>query len=415
MPESITLEFDPFVLPSTQHRAGLAGLIVLIETLKNRGVPDLPQVEHIEDGRIRATFSESGVHRLFCDLYEAAVEEQPRSKRISSGKGAAKKVLPPKREEQVESAEGKSSTVYYYDQVVPRAPFLEALQLPDPWLKLWRDAVWTCIRGVPQTRIPFEERSEGKNTTEAAKTWHNLERFAKSRMSNGFHTVDLAGCLYLGSQAVHADRVPFVGRTDEALLLHFWPVVMTVSVPLAIDREGNRKRKGYLLTLPDVCDYRSFPMDFREFTAGRSAEMEGIYPKDASIAIPEEGALEYLANLAAIARARSKQSMWSFSAMGAEVYHLDKRGNNVPLLYTARVRAEARLLGAYEAMRRQYHHVLFRRQLVLNLLRDVPWYRGFERVFGTQPQTLFLGNTGRFFQVDLERKLKLEREVLNHA
>jgi len=95
------------------------------------------------------------------------------------------------------------------------------------------------------------------------------------------------------------------------------------------------------------------------------------------------------------------------------VFHMDKRGNNIPLLYSGRVTADARLLAAYELVRRRYRNVLFRRQLLLNLLRSDPWYRGFGRMFATQPQSLFVGNTGKFFQADVVRKFMDAREVIH--
>jgi CRISPR-associated protein Cmx8 len=410
--EVITLEYDPLLLPTAQHRAGLAGFLVLSETLRDRCIVPLPEIEFTTDERIRVALDQQIISALFEDLYAATEEEQPRPKKLTRGKGDGKQVIPPLREETVEEA-GKEKTVYYYNQVVPRAPFLTALQVPIPWIKLWRDAMWTCVRGIPMTRTPYEESSVGKAVGEASKAWINLARFAKLRKKNALFTVDLAGSLYLGSQATNPDRVPFRARADEALLLHFWPVVMSVSVPWALDRDGKRSREGYVLTVPDVSDFKNFLADFRQMAASLSGESEGIYPKEASITLPEEGGLEYLANLAAIAKARSDEEVWSFSVAGADVFHMDKRGNSIPLLYSGHVTADARLLAGYELVRRRYRNVLFRRQLLLNLLRNEPWYRGFGRVFATQPQSFFIGNTGKFFQADVVRKFLSEREIMH--
>lgn len=405
VPEAITLEYDPLLLPTAQHRAGLAGLLVLADTLRKRGKGPLPHIEHTADGRVRVRLDEPSLSILFEDLYAATEEEQPRTQKLKRGKGSDKREVPPLREEVVEEG-GKKKTLYYYKQVVPRAPFLSALQTPPGWIKLWRDAVWSCVRGVPNTRIPYQERSAGEPVSEAGKCWNGVQRHARARAKNTFYAVDLSGALYLGAQAVNADRVPFLSRADEALLLHFWPVVMTVSVPWAIGRDGKRTRQGYLLTLPDVSDFRSFGEDFREMSAELSSEMEGIYPRDAGITLPEEGALEYLANLAAIARARAQTRAWVFSVAAAEVFHMDKRGNTIPMLYSGRVTAGSRLMEGYEAVRRQYRHPLFRRQVLLNLLRDEPWYRGFGQMFAAQPHTLFVGEKGKFFLIEVNRKLQ---------
>jgi CRISPR-associated protein Cmx8 len=410
LPESISLVYDPLSLPTSQHRAGLAGLLVLVETLRNRGVVPIPEIEYLPDARIQLRFDEEALTAVFDDLYAATEEEQPRSQKLTRGKLEQKQTIAPVREEVVEES-GKKRTIYYYKQVIPRAPFLAALQVPPVWLKLWRDAVWTCVRGVPNTRIPYQERSAGAHVTEASKAWKNLMRFAADLQRGRLHTVALSGSLYIGSQAASAERVPFAARADEALLLHFWPVVMGVSVPRALDRDGKPNTTGYLLTLPDVSDFRNFPADYREMAAGLPAEVQGIYPKDAYVTLPEEGGLEYLANLATLSRTRALEAAWSFSVAGIDVFHMDKRGNNIPLLYTGRVPADLRLLTGYELVRREYRNVLFRRQLLVNLLRGRPWYRGFQHVFANQPHSSFLGAEGRYFHLDVIRRIQNEREA----
>jgi CRISPR-associated protein Cmx8 len=412
---TLTLTFDPSLLPTTQHRAGLAGLLLVVEAMRRRALGPLPEVESLPDGRWRLGLSKSSLKAVFDDLYSAGAEEQMWSTKRTKGKGEAKQIVPPKREERVlDPKTGKEKTLYVYDQVVPRAPFLEAFGVPAPWLKLWRDAMWSTVRGIPTTRGPYEARATGKTAEDAEKVWRSLTRFEKDLAKGVFHTVELAGCLCIGAQAAHADNVPFYGRADETLLLHFWPAVAQVFVPQMIDREGKIEPTGYVFAVPDVLDYLSFCADFPQVVAALPPEVHGIRPAASLIAVPEEGALEYVASIAAVARARAGQSELAFSTSAVEVYHLEKRGNTVPVLYSGRVNVTPRLLFDYEALRRNYLHPLFRRQLILNLLKERPWYAAFDALFSRHPHGLFIGPKGRLFQSDFHKKLRLEQEVLQH-
>ena len=411
--DAITLTFDPFQLPMAQHRAGLGGLLLEIETLEQRGIGPLPTVTRDDEGRYQIVLTEEGLGVLFNDLYDAVTLEQPsKTKR----KGKDKQPIEPQREEQLTNPKtGKKETIYYYPQLVPRAAFLQALQVPDAWIRLWASAMWATVRGVPMTRTPYEERVRGEGVSETAKTWKALNSFQRNRQRGKANTESLAGCLMLGCQATNAENVPFKGRADENFLLHFWPVVVGVYRPQAIDREGRAEPTGYVLTVPDVTDFAGFLTDFRGMVGSLDPAVSGYTPRNAIISIPEEAALEYAAGIAAVARARASDSVLAFSTAAVEVYHLDKRGNSIPVLFSGRVTLSPELLNDYEQIRHRYHHPLFHRQLILNLLRGSPWYAGFDGVFARNPKNLFLGGNGWQFQLDLHRKMRTNKESITNA
>ena len=79
------------------------------------------------------------------------------------------------------------------------------------------------------------------------------------------------------AQSVNAEVVPFEGRIDHNLLLHFWPVTSMVYVPRFIDRDGNSyigcrskedKSKHFCLAVPDVADLRTFLEDYPKSLQG---------------------------------------------------------------------------------------------------------------------------------------------------
>ena len=136
---AITLSYSLFDLPSAQHKAGLAGLLLLIDSLRQRGTGPLPEVLNLSATSVQLTFSEASMQTVFDDLYDAAwVETRQKSKRTGKKK--------PKRAETEENRDEESGKVkkqkfYVYDEVEPKVLFLEHHYPGDEkgWLKLWRD------------------------------------------------------------------------------------------------------------------------------------------------------------------------------------------------------------------------------------------------------------------------------------
>src|SRR4051794_32947209 len=81
-PETITIRYDLHELPTAQHKAGLAGLILQIESMnerKARGLlgSDVEVPEIVEKSLAAAAirFTSRSVQSLFDDLYSAEVVE----------------------------------------------------------------------------------------------------------------------------------------------------------------------------------------------------------------------------------------------------------------------------------------------------------------------------------------------------
>ena len=410
MPDrTIELTYDPFSLPTTQHRAGLAGLLVLVESLRKRKIKPLPEVHTSQDQRISVRITEDSLTTLFNDLYDATMGEAESS---TKRKDKSKRLIPLLREEKkLDTKTGKEKTVYIYPQVIPKGKFLATFGLPEVWLKLWRDAIWGTLRGVPKTRLPYEQRAHKEVPSETGETWKILRRFQEDREKNKIYTVPIASSSFVGAQAENAERVPFRGWADEAFLLHFWPVVMGVYVPEIIERDGKTKFSGYVLAIPDVSDHNGFVQDFPKTLAQLEIQMLGYRPKQAVIALPQEGGLEYLHHLLGLVKAKTDIA----NVTGVEVFHLEKRGNSIHMLGADRVPVARRILEQYEAIRGRYYSVLFRRQLILNLIRGEPWYREFDRVFAKGPKGGFIGPKAHRFSSDVRRRFKVESQARRSA
>src|SRR5438270_8991911 len=77
--ESVTVKYDLFDLPTAQHKAGLAGLLLQLHHMQQpqRGLPAgaIPEVEELTPTSATIRFTAQSVQGLFDDLYDARIEE----------------------------------------------------------------------------------------------------------------------------------------------------------------------------------------------------------------------------------------------------------------------------------------------------------------------------------------------------
>jgi len=392
--ESIELRYVLHDLPSAQHKAGLAGLVMMLKVLQGRRKRPLPEILHLSSGELRIRVSEATLQVAFDDLYDAATEEFQSAKKWA-GQTPRREVLVTERDP--ETGKARQVKRYVYERVVPKAEFLRAVGEPPVWLKLWRDAVWNTLRGIPKTRLPYEQRRDGQPTTVAAATWADLIRWRSSAQNGGSpYSTGLVGALFIGAQARTAESVSVQGDASQNLLLHFWPVVTTCWVPevLRVERARRqvhieRRQVGFALAVPEVADLEDFVETFPRVVGELSTEMAGFRPRQALISLPEEGALEFLREVARIARARARREETSWSVHTVEVYHLEKRGNIIPVLHASRVPMDSGTLERYELVR-ALRHPLLKARLIRNVLQNAPWHHGFDAVFAANPSEVFL-------------------------
>lgn len=419
MPETIELTYDPFALPTAQHRAGLAGMLVHLETLEQRHLEPIPQCTLEADGTVTMRLTEDTLSVVFDDLYAGAWELRQMKTRPKEGSTIRNvhEVEAAESSESDQDTEDKptKSKAFAYETIIPATPFFAALQMPPLWQKLWREALWATLRGVPKTRLPYERRARGEPASDGRDEWTAINRSFAPGRRGGEGQAEVTSALFIGAQAFNAERIPFQGIPEQNLLLHFWPIVMGVGDArrLKLDRGNPREeRAGYVLVVPDVADVDMFVHDFRSAAAQLSDQLEGYRPRGSVLALPEEGGLEYLRHLYHLAQSKAAGQALSFSVSGFDVFHLEKLGNNIRMWSAGRVPADPRLAEQYEAVRGRYRHPLFRGQLLRNLLRnvseDIPWYDGFDRLFQQHDRDLFVGAGPPDFRVDVRRKFNEE-------
>jgi CRISPR-associated protein Cmx8 len=410
MGDTLELDYDLAELPSSQHRAGLAGLVLMVRWLDRLKKTDPAlngtcRLTRLDEHGATLLLDRTGLRELFDEVYAASKEEQARDALL---KNKQKEIIPPIREEQrsvtdPKTGKSKEKTVYIYPVVVPRGAFLVAY---DPtaqgdnglWIKLWRDMLWGILRGVPATRGPFEERSEGRFTKDADKAWQDLQRPAD-------YTVDLPSTYFIGAQASNAENVPFKDRARSQFLLHFWPFVAAVYIPARLTYDGKTKQvktefAGYALTVPDIANLIDFCDELPSVLQNnRGAEAAGYRPRESVIDLAAEGALDLMNKLnQRLSVTVGKQSV-SDLLLGVDVVHLEKQGNNIRLWGAARVDPVQGMIDEYARVKGMFRHPLFRRQRLLNVLNNErDWFVGFGRLLSTTDAEQTIGS--RFFRAD---------------
>ncbi len=404
---TVSVEYELFDLPTAQHKAGLAGLILHIRDMEQRAkkganIPpeSIPLITDLRPTSAKISFTEKSVQAVMDEAYAAeTVEVSVRSK----WQGQA-----PKREEEVEESdeEGRLKRVrrFIYDVVQPTGPVLHSGLRDDQraWLKLWRDMLWSIPRGIPKTRIPFQQRAEGKPCTEGASAWEDLVRVDAARRKNCFYTTEVGSALWLGAQATNAELLPFKGRAEQNLLLHFWPLTTLIFVPqqLKFKYEDDQLKVendfvGYVVAIPEVTRLDTFLFDYPQMLSQLGTDMRGYRPAEAVIDLPAQGALEFLEHLARLSSEKATGKL-QFSVESIEYLHLVKVGNTIKAMAAGRVAPHPGLLASYQAIvgypgqPPPFRNPLFRRGLMLALLNDEEWHQPLGSDLVERPWPLFI-------------------------
>jgi CRISPR-associated protein Cmx8 len=392
----VVVEYDLFDLPTAQHKAGLAGLLLQLRSMEGRNMPgeEIPKAEWTATRAI-IRFTEKSVKRLFDEVYAAA----PRRVEVKSPwKGVD--LIEERIDEEMdpETKQLKKVKRFVYEVVQPCGRFLRD-HYPDEngaWMKLWRDMLWSIPRGIPKTRKPFEDCAEHGTCDVGETVWSDLVKFETKRRRGEAHITDVAGSLWLGAQAFNAEAVPFQGRAEQNLLLHFWPLVVLIFVPQQIDSDGASEFVGYALAIPEVADLENFYEDYPQMLRGLSDKVRGFRPAEAVIDLPAEGALAFLEHLARLTEQVTRKGQLRYTVSSVEFMHLVKVGNNVKSMAAGRVAAEERLLQGYREIVGKagepppYRNPFFRRGLLTALLNDRPWYEAMTPVLAQQPWPFFV-------------------------
>lgn len=118
--DRFVLTYDLLSLPTAQHKAGLAGLMLVIDSLKQRMIEPLPTVDGLSPTGVRISITRDSLQTIFDDLYDSEWEEVS-----SKAKWQGKE---PKRIVEIEvqpNGKTKREKRFVYDAVRPKGVFLQ--------------------------------------------------------------------------------------------------------------------------------------------------------------------------------------------------------------------------------------------------------------------------------------------------
>ncbi len=435
-PEAVETRFDLLDLPTAQHRAGLAGLILQIDSMgpeKNKRSPKLvPEIVEVTRTTAKIRWTRESTQGVFDDLYAAKpVEIVVATKWPGETKPKPGEYFISKKD--LKSGEVEQTKGFAYDVVQPQAPCLAShLKGGDKsaWFELWRQMVWSILRGGNnvRSRAPFNDLARDLPCGDGATAWSQLVAFGGKPNPP---TAPISGALMLGAQAINAEAVPFQGRVDQNLLLHFWQAVVLTYVPHSVSKKDAKvERVGYVLAIPDVSDLVEFRRVFPEVLDGFDPKRTRGMPDAARLDMPDQAGLEVLRLADAspgpppggpvdprTIRARSRVEKrvkaggtgqpldrsgatmalasaklaggWQGSIRAVECYHMFKLGNNVKLLSFSRVVDRPGFAGQYPRIK-NFRNPLYRAARVGTLLRDRAWHSGMLGLFAEYPWTFFI-------------------------
>lgn len=326
MPEPLTLEYDLAELPSSQHRAGLAGLVLMVKWHNDN--PDkkgVCEISHLSESGATLKIDQEGLQSLFDKVYAATNGEKEEDKpRKKDGE-----MIPALREEtrvitDPKTGKSKEKTFYIYPLVIPHGAFLVDYDRSEKgiWIKLWRDMVWSIVCSRDLQRIPYKKRANQEEDKNISKLWSDLVKTPNKG-------TDLSSSLFIGAEGSNAEDVSFKDQRKFQLLLNFWIFVAQIYVPKIweFDRKTNRespKDVGFALVIPDVANLEVFCEELPRVLQQREVGLFGYRPKESVVDVAAEGALELMDKINERLATRVNYQI-SDLLLGVDVVHLEKK------------------------------------------------------------------------------------------
>lgn len=429
----LTLDYTLAELPSSQHRSGLAGLVLMVRWLhrfdkwKQDGSA-ICEIENLSEFGVTLRINQLGLQALFNEVY-AAIPKLTTENKLRLDKNT-KEVIPPVEVKELpdkdpktgkvkidkKTGQPKTKTVYCYPTFIPKGAFLADPQYDKSfdgesgiWVKLWREALWKILKAKPTSRNPFKARiDEVSEPKDVKDVWQNL--------ANPLSSIKLAGSFYLGVQEKNAEDIPFKDRGKFQFLLHFWFFVSQIYVPVKISIEKDKETKkfrekldtdwGYVIAIPDVINLRLFCSEFLDFLSSREIDLFKYFPRECVIDLQLEAALKMSKRFEDQLIQREAEKSMSDLVHGIDIIHAHRPGDDTKFIYFGRFLPTREMSNDYEMRKNSLRSSTFRRQRLLNLVSNKNWYIGFDSLLCTIPYEQTMEND--YFRHDARESFKHE-------
>ncbi len=331
-PDLVTLEYEITELPSSQHRAGLAGLILKIQWLQQQeafkaSVDAVCGIIHLDPEKATLQLNLAGLTALFRSHYSASFEEREQLKPRKKGSQDLRIIQREIYDEKTDLT--KLTDIYIYQDIVPQGHLIQSF---DPtandtqiWTKLWQEATWGILRPTDRQRIPFKAIVDGADPPEIEKVWKLLLKRPDS-------VVTLSSTYMLGVQRTNNEGMPMDDRASFFFLLHFWNYVAQIYQPIHVDAKDNPKLHGYAIAIPDVRNLSSFCQHFPSILQQRSTKIKWGKPEEAIVRDPIEAGLMMMSSIQTYLSANTDGIDINNLLFGVDVFHLFRKKHEAQIL-----------------------------------------------------------------------------------
>lgn len=392
--DSVAVSWSLPDLPTSLHKAGLAGLLCYVKRMPEFAAQDaVPIIEAASPLELRIRFTEESLQALMDSVYAG-------EKRLEESKTKWKNGdLKEERSEPSRLGDDKPPVkVWVYEVDRPKADLMVHWRHGNPedqWVVLWRKAMRGVLRESRAAEI-YTRTTKGESPTKKSK---DLNRLWKDMVSAASGRRPISGAvpvsMYIGAEETSSERVDFKGEVQHNLLLHFWPFVSPIFVPRTLLREHGQwridTRGGYIVAVAEVGSVTEFAEMIDSYWRRQAVSSADGRPRDCVIDVAVEGGMAFLYSLMMDRLQNMDDGDFFDTVPQVDLYHLQKRRYGVRILVSDSIRVSAGTLRRYERVADSRRDVLFRRLLMRNLLDGLPWHaRAAETLFTRYSAGLFV-------------------------
>lgn len=389
--EIVKVSYQLGQLPGASYRAGLAGLIFLIDFLHRENPETQAQITITYDA-VSAIFqcNQDGLQALLDLTFDSRHELKWSKNKI---------------DEPVEIKETEEGKLYGWNDLRVEGKPLQERDPTGIWTSLWSEWLLKTVRAFPTSRELFKLRVDNQ-LIKIDKFWAALQ--------NPEGKVGLSSSSLIGAEAKTCEGVNLNDTNAQEFLLNFWAYVSQPYVPCRFDTDGKREDWGYTVAIPDVQDLEAFVEHFPDILERRlqnPPEYKGYRPLGALVELPEEAALDSIRLIRQYMEETQIASSLEFDVLGFEVCHTvrpdPKRGADVVSI--AYIQPDSERDSRYVNYRKRFICPWFRRHLLQNLVKNRPWTARWEELLSTAPQKWF---EHRFFPHDCKLTFNVEENLV---
>jgi CRISPR-associated protein Cmx8 len=418
-PNLVTLEYQLHQLPSSQHRSGLAGLILKIQWLQQQeafkdSVDTVCKVIHVDADKATLKFNLAGLTALFRSHYSASFVEREQLKPRTKGSQNFRII-----QREFYDADTDRSTltdIYIYQDIVPQGHLVQSF---DPtandsqiWTKLWQEATWGILRPGDRQRIPFKAMVSGADPPEIAKIWKLLLDSAEPGLSERPDAdVPLSSTYMLGVQSKNNEGMPMGDRARFFFLLHFWSYVAQIYLPIHVDAKDKVTLYGYAIAIPDVRNLALFCQHLPIVLKQRSTKIKWRKPEAAIVYHPIEAGLSLLSHIQTYLGRNTSNTDINDLIFGIDVFHLYRKKHEAQILSIKNYLPDKDTIEEFTRIDSQILNSTFRIQYWQNLINHRPRITGFDTLLRNLPFAETIGN--RWFCRDFRTLFYPQSDPMN--